>query len=303
MLQSNPLLQTCTLSNFKTQRKETRAWGDTDKSTSLPPKQNLGAVLRILESAEELVLADDFLLEPTPIGPFGVQSLVKEVSVTENTWHRDETFVKVLHPLLEVSEGATPQCCGSEPAAKKQRLLGTSNLNGDEIGSLGLEHFNDSFHRTRTRFRSYQSDQWQERFQDLKDFRSQHGHCLVPHKFAVNRPLAQWVKRQRYQYKLKQMNRHSTVTDARQALLEQLGFVWDSHKAAWEERFQSLCDFKRQHGHCNVSSNFTDQTLAIWIKCQRRQFKFYIRGERSTITKERVQHLEVLGFDWNPRGL
>ena len=90
------------------------------------------------------------------------------------------------------------------------------------------------------RFRSYQSQQWYERFQDLLKFRQSHGHCLVPHKWSSNVALAQWVKRQRYQYKLKKAGMHTTMTDERERALEQLGFVWDSHAAVWEERLNEI---------------------------------------------------------------
>ncbi len=189
----------------------------------------------------------------------------------------------------------------SEPLMKKQRV-GSTSFNADMVSSL--DHKNGQDAADSSRFRRYQADQWNERFQELVIFRQQHGHCLVPHNFPENQQLAQWVKRQRYQHKLKQMSRHSTLTDEREAALEEMGFIWDSHKAAGEERFLSLYDFyKRQQGNSNVPSNFPDRTLAIWVKCQRRQYKLYTRGKRSTMTAERIYQLEQLGFVWNPRNL
>ena len=52
----------------------------------------------------------------------------------------------------------------------------------------------------------FKPEQWEERYQELMEFRNQFGHCLVPHNWEPNRALAQWVKRQRYQYKLKMKN-------------------------------------------------------------------------------------------------
>jgi hypothetical protein len=33
------------------------------------------------------------------------------------------------------------------------------------------------------RFRTYQSDQWMERYEELKDYKEEFGHCLVPHTY------------------------------------------------------------------------------------------------------------------------
>jgi Helicase associated domain len=153
------------------------------------------------------------------------------------------------------------------------------------------------------RFRAYQSQQWTDRFCDLQAFRMLKGHCLVPHKSPENPALSQWVKRQRYQYKLKQEGKHSTLTDEREVQLEALGFIWDSHKAGWEEKYKDLCLFREKHGHSNVPANYHDKSMAIWIKCQRRQHKLFAQGKRSAMNPERVQKLDLLDFAWNPRNL
>lgn len=94
------------------------------------------------------------------------------------------------------------------------------------------------------------------------------------------------------------------MTDDRELELENMGFVWNSHRAAWEERFEDLNVFYLREGHCNVPSNYeADKLLAVWVKCQRRQMKLYKKGLTSTMTEGRMLALEALGFDWNPRNL
>ena len=148
---------------------------------------------------------------------------------------------------------------------------------------------------------------WSVRFRDLVEYKKTYGHCLVPHNWSGNVPLAQWVKRQRYQYKL--LNQQgkkeaSTMSEERLQLLESMGFVWDSHKASWEEKFSLLVAYQKQFGHCNVSGKHPEhRPLCIWVKCQRRQRKFMEKNEKSTMTAERIERLDKLGFDWNPRNL
>jgi Helicase associated domain len=111
------------------------------------------------------------------------------------------------------------------------------------------------------------------------------------------------VKRQRFQWKQRIHNKRSTVTDERMHLLSSLGFVFDSHQDAWSLKYASLQAFKEQHGHAGVPSKWHDKELAIWVKCQRRNYKLHCQGRKSAMTPERVALLEALDFNWNPRNL
>jgi hypothetical protein len=149
------------------------------------------------------------------------------------------------------------------------------------------------------RFRPYQAGQWAERFDDLCKYREQTGNCLVPHTYKDNLPLARWVKRQRYQYKLMKEEKASTMTPERVQSLEDIGFVWDSQGAAWGERLEELREFRKIYMHCNVPSNFSENPqLATWVKCQRRQYKLHSEGKPSNMTSERIDELESIGFEW-----
>lgn len=108
---------------------------------------------------------------------------------------------------------------------------------------------------------------------------------------------------QRYQYKLKHSQQHSTLSHDREQLLSDVGFIWDSHAACWQEHFQSLKAFFRRHGNCNVPIDSKEASLNFWCKHQRRQYKRFRAGLSSTMTEERFQKLESLRFDWNPRNL
>lgn len=152
------------------------------------------------------------------------------------------------------------------------------------------------------RVRPYQAGQWTVKFHELFQYRQRHGNCLVPHNYKPNMLLARWVKRQRYQYKLFKEGKASTMTEERAAALNAIGFVWDSQETAWEERLVELKEFRAVHGHCNVPCTYRIKPpLAAWVKCQRRQYKLYRNGKPSNITAPRIQQLENLGFEWEPR--
>mmetsp|Transcript_14712 Transcript_14712/g.16841 ORF Transcript_14712/g.16841 Transcript_14712/m.16841 type:complete len:453 (-) Transcript_14712:84-1442(-) len=152
------------------------------------------------------------------------------------------------------------------------------------------------------KFRPYQAEKWQERFDELLEFRKENNHCLVPHTFPTNPGLARWVKRQRYQYTLFQQNKKASINVERIKILDNIGFIWDSHEATWQERLGALNEFKKEHGHCEVPSKYElNAQLATWVKCQRRQYKLYLEGQPSNITEERIAELERYGFKWEIR--
>ena len=152
------------------------------------------------------------------------------------------------------------------------------------------------------KFRAYHAENWTERFEELLQFREQMGHCLVPNYYPENPALAQWVKRQRYQKKLKDHGKRSTLSDDREKVLDEAGMVWDSHAECWSERLQELMEYRRANGDCNVPSRYKEnRQLAIWVKRQRRQYKFYMEKQPSSMTPDRIETLESLGFVWDLR--
>lgn len=153
------------------------------------------------------------------------------------------------------------------------------------------------------RFRAFQEKQWEQQFRELIEFKQEKGHCLVPHSYDKNPTLSRWVKRQRYQYKLLKEGKSATMNDARIQKLEEAGFVWDSHAATWQERYDELQAYLAIFGHCNVPSNNPENPqLATWVKCQRRQCKlFWNNGQSSNMTLERIHALDQLGFTWKLR--
>jgi len=149
------------------------------------------------------------------------------------------------------------------------------------------------------RFRLYQSELWNQRFQSLVAYQKQTGNCQVPLTYIQDPALVRWVKRQRYQYKLMTEGKPSAMTADRVHALENIGFVWNTQRTAWWDRFQELVEFKCIHGHCSVpSSNGKNPPLAVWVKCQRRQYKLFKRGEPCHLTPQRIQDLESIGFQW-----
>ena len=68
----------------------------------------------------------------------------------------------------------------------------------------------------------------------------------------------------------------------------------------WFAMYDALCDFRRRHGHCLVKQNFPEYpALAHWVKRQRYKYRLMVQGKTSSMTQERKEALDRIGFVWN----
>jgi len=222
------------------------------------------------------------LLEPTPIGqgyPQAVPSL----------------DIKLLQDVLNIPPPATTPSLHQENIDHISARCAKRKLPSSSCPSPALRNSYSLAKKRRTgddtpAFRPYQETKWSQQYLELVKFKEEYGHCNVPHSYKPALGLAKWIKRQRYQYKLRSQDKVSTITDARIQALESIGFVWDSHDATWDQRFEELKEFRSRYGHCDVPSNFpSNPQLATWVKCQRRQYRlFFKKNALSSRTPKRI---------------
>jgi hypothetical protein len=278
---------------------------------------------KMIETMEITTSMPDFicspwLLEPTPIEPSRI-NVVKQVQLDDTHWIEKDAFIKYLLPLAKlktVDDIQSYHSWSSRPfnehkiqsdehtidTPNSSQLSGSSSNGDSHSGISGDSRTSNDGSSLVGNFRESNIEKWSQRFEDLLAFRGRNGNCLVPLEYPQNPTLAHWIKRQRGQYKAKVEGRHSTLTSQREEALEKLGFIWDSHRAAWEERLNEIVIFRERYGHCNVPSKYPENPqLSIWVKCQRRQHKLCSDDKRSNMTQERISKLADLGFVWTPR--
>ena len=276
----------------------------------------------------------DFVVEPTPLASTNNLHIVDQVQLSSSLFNTVEPLFSINDAAANVKKRPPFTMSSPMPVATAVPVVGsidnlltsTSNkrrkleqqatryVSMDNIQqAAGANSKSKNGKNNSRRYRLYQAEQWCDRLQEFINFKNTNGHCMVPHKYPENPALAQWVKRQRYQYKLKSSGRHSTLSDERQNELESLGFVWDSHKAAWDEKFVELYKYYSYHGNSNVPTKYkSNPTLAIWVKSQRRQYKLFTQAKANpanadnastnacSMTQERIDKLNSIGFVWNP---
>ena len=164
--------------------------------------------------------------------------------------------------------------------------------------------------------------QWLERYEELKRYRKDHGDTLVPKHYSVYPFLGRWVDKQRFDYKrfiakkkiddgiemkdpkerreLERLASLSTgMTEERVRLLDAEDFIWDPFNHAWEQKYYEFCTFVEVNGHAMIRSRGKGyDPLARWAEIQRKNYRKKIDGHKTTLTQERIEKLDRVGFIW-----
>ena len=128
---------------------------------------------------------------------------------------------------------------------------------------------------------------WEEGFSNLLQFKEANGHCGVPVGYKLEGfALGVWVATQRVA--------KDSISPERQQRLNDIGFVWDVFAEQWEEGFSNLLKFKEANAHCRVPHGFklAGFSLGRWVHRQ--------RAAKDSMTAERRQRLDDIGFVWAP---
>lgn len=143
-----------------------------------------------------------------------------------------------------------------------------------------------------------QNQRWEDRFQQLVDFKKKYGHCCVSSSDKEFSQLCTWVRHQRHLYKLNRKGIPSSLTFERMSMLDSIDFVWDvaTFDPLWNKRFQELVEFKKKNGHCNVTLRMGKyKELAKWVMNQRRAH----RENRLVMLGDRKAKLDSINFEWH----
>ena len=118
--------------------------------------------------------------------------------------------------------------------AVRQRFLYRQSPAGKAKSSLTQERI-DLLNSLDFAWTTRSEELWQQRIQELQQFKLQHGHCLVPRKYDPNPSLSAWVATQRKNYNRRMKGQTTPLTVGRMRELEKMGFVW----SYWDHNFMN----------------------------------------------------------------
>eukprot|EP00956_Cyclotella_meneghiniana_P010292 scaffold14196_cov27-Cyclotella_meneghiniana.AAC.2 len=159
---------------------------------------------------------------------------------------------------------------------KKGKLTDERKRKLDDIG------FDSDLHATA----------WNKRLNELKQFKSVHGHCNVPLRYDQNPALGRWV------IQLRDKKKKDALCEERVNKLNTLNFTWNPHSELWDSQYQALLEFKSKYGDCNVPRNFAnDPSLGLWVDYQRAKYK------NGLMEQDKINKLTEIDFEWTLRSL
>jgi superfamily II DNA or RNA helicase len=131
---------------------------------------------------------------------------------------------------------------------------------------------------------------WDEGFEHLQAYVREHKHCRVPARYKTSDGfrLGQWVSVRRLS--------QDKLSSERKKRLDSLGFEWDPFTADWEDGFEHLQAFIKEHKHCRVPAEYKSSDgyrLGRWITLK-------LRYRKSILSPKQIERLDELGFDWDP---
>jgi len=164
-----------------------------------------------------------------------------------------------------------------------------------------------------------------ERVEELKKYKEQHGHVNVDVDEASNSSLYHWCASMRYAHRCRNPQPNIitspetqpgeietlVINDDRIQKLEELGFVWDPprrltadpslgesiSKTTFDQHFEELKKFKKLHGHLDAT-RMKDESLGNWCRHIKSSYDAMKRGEQTGIKLEedRIRRLKEIGF-------
>jgi len=146
--------------------------------------------------------------------------------------------------------------------------------------------------------------QWGDYFELLSKYKKAHGDCFVPSNCLVDGcDLNSWTGTQRQEYRKFQDGLPSSMTPERIEQLESIEFSWKYPPVPteWTAMLDLLRKFKDVTGHCRPApiESYQGANLGFWAHVQRQEYRKLQAGVKSSMTLERIEKLESLGFEWD----
>lgn len=135
---------------------------------------------------------------------------------------------------------------------------------------------------------------WDKQYQNLLQYRRDHGHCNVP---SAHSDLGLWVSTQRREYAKLCAGNFSQMSVSRLERLEKAGFEWSRvpvvisrNEKQFQNHVQNYLEWRKADGAA------PSRTLELWMERHRSKYRKWLRGEFNALREDRRAILEEIGL-------
>ncbi|WP_089380430.1 DEAD/DEAH box helicase [Lutibacter agarilyticus] len=152
---------------------------------------------------------------------------------------------------------------------------------------------------------------WNEKFEEFKDFHLKFKTFLIPNKQEQYKPLRSWLQEQ------KRFNKLGRITSERKSRLLEIGYSFDldfrgkkfehetnpkvkkthvrGNSETWKNKYLKLIDYKLKNGNCNVPRSYEDRSLANFVNSQRNLYR------NNELDNDKIEKLKLIEFEFDFR--
>lgn len=137
---------------------------------------------------------------------------------------------------------------------------------------------------------------WDEYFAELQRYKIKYGQVNVI-KQRKKKALRDWCDEQRVQHTRMKWGKTCSITDAQIRDLTSLGFVWsaaDIPSKGWDDYYGDLLTFYIENSSFSIPDDEVD--LKQWVESQKLEYKKFVSGVPSLLTKSRIKKLDDVSF-------
>ena len=201
------------------------------------------------------------------------------------------------------------ECCQTDRSSNRmalqtKRKASTAESSKSKMQRKGRNDKYDSNdpepHRAGTR----RTSTFEERCDQLLQFKEELGHFNVPLKYPDNPSLGSWCSKVRHAYSIIQKGMTPSINLPQSSIerLEEIGFQWQAkdYDEIFEKRCFELEAFKEEFGHCNIPQGIDNPSLGSWCSKVRHSYSIIQKGMQPSIDlpQDRIDRLEEIGFQW-----
>jgi hypothetical protein len=197
--------------------------------------------------------------------------------------------------------------------ALKRLVLPKTRVAYEQLGMGTHSDLNDyirlhDYCRHHSRHVTAMKSNWTANFLALKTYRDIHGNMLIPRRFVVPTDDQRWpIETHGMKLGLIVNNLRRRIADLSKNqlnALETLGFQWGKYyENSWANKLMALKAYKDIHGHSRVPQSFVVPTDDQRWPIETHNMKLgkvvnYLRQRQSSLSRNQVDDLEALEFDW-----